>query len=200
MNTWNERLDSLLKESPKTAKDLSDFSGVAPSSITDMRKNRVKSLDSEFLFKAADFFGVRPRWLALGEGEKHAKPQQFNMLTCLNSETVLSATEDLLPATSVSYLYEGTEFSKRWDSGDILLIDTTMNTPRLGFTYLFLDPTTDSYMVRRYTMNDAGTGYGLVTDDNARTPGPYTDIGTIQGVIAGLKCIGRIRKRITDNI
>lgn len=46
--------------------------GIKPPSVADWVSGETKTLDGENLLKAAEFFKVRPRWLATGKGQKSA--------------------------------------------------------------------------------------------------------------------------------
>lgn len=52
--------------------DLARYCGVKPPSVADWVSGKTLKLDGDNLLRAAEFFGVRPRWLSSGKGPKPA--------------------------------------------------------------------------------------------------------------------------------
>lgn len=70
--TIGERLKECLAGPPKrTGKALAAACGVQPPSVSDWLNGETKTLEASNLLAAADFFGVRAKWLADGVGSKY---------------------------------------------------------------------------------------------------------------------------------
>ena len=70
--TLAERLKECLAGPPKrTGKALAAACGVQPPSVSDWLHGETKTLEASNLLAAADFFGVRAKWLADGVGSKY---------------------------------------------------------------------------------------------------------------------------------
>jgi transcriptional regulator with XRE-family HTH domain len=70
--SFAERLEEAMRERGITAAALATAIGVSRASISLLLSKDSKSMRPEHLFAAADFLGVEPRWLAIGEGPKVA--------------------------------------------------------------------------------------------------------------------------------
>lgn len=65
----NERIFYLLKEQNKTAKDLGEYIGVKPSSISAW-KNKGSYPSSKYLVRISEFFNVSLQYLLTGQDER----------------------------------------------------------------------------------------------------------------------------------
>ena len=69
--TLSERLKECLAGPPKrTGKALAEACGVKAPSVSDWLSGETKTIEASNLIAAAEFFGVRPKWLADGVGSK----------------------------------------------------------------------------------------------------------------------------------
>jgi transcriptional regulator with XRE-family HTH domain len=66
-----ERLAEVMQERGITAAALAAALGLTRQSISLLLSRDSKAMRPENLFAAADFLGVEPRWLAIGEGPKY---------------------------------------------------------------------------------------------------------------------------------
>lgn len=70
--TLAERIKEALSGPPKrTSKALAEACGIKPPSVADWLNGRTKNLEGSHLLAAAEFLGVRAKWLADGVGSKH---------------------------------------------------------------------------------------------------------------------------------
>lgn len=70
--TLAERLNEAMNGPPKvTGVALAKACGVSPPSVSGWRTGDSKTLEGSNLLAAADFLGVRPKWLADGVGPKY---------------------------------------------------------------------------------------------------------------------------------
>lgn len=69
--TFHQRLAEAMQERGISGSALAAALGVSRQSISLLLSKDSKSMKPEHLFAAADFLGVEPRWLAIGEGPKH---------------------------------------------------------------------------------------------------------------------------------
>lgn len=71
----SERIQRAIKvviDSGNKQKDIADYCGVSPGSITQWKNGQTKNLKFDNLFKLADLTGFSPRWLAIGEGPERS--------------------------------------------------------------------------------------------------------------------------------
>ena len=69
--TLSARLKLLFKEQPdKSQAGLARATGAKPPSVSDWVSGLTKSMNSEYLSRAASYFNVNSNWLSLGAGPK----------------------------------------------------------------------------------------------------------------------------------
>lgn len=69
----NERIFYLLEEQKRTAKELGEYIGVKPSSISAW-KNEGSYPSSKYVIRISEFFDVPIKYLFTGESEKEGEP------------------------------------------------------------------------------------------------------------------------------
>jgi transcriptional regulator with XRE-family HTH domain len=74
MSTLAKRITARRKELGLSASDLANICGISPAAVFKWESGGTSNLKHDHLFMLADALNVRPRWLALGEGEKLAAP------------------------------------------------------------------------------------------------------------------------------
>lgn len=74
LSTWNERLNWALRERGMTKAALARACKIERASITEWTNGKTKDPKIQPFFLACDALGIRPRWLALGEGPIEPAP------------------------------------------------------------------------------------------------------------------------------
>lgn len=75
LTTFAERLKDVMMGPPKiTNRALAAACGVSQPSVSEWRTGETKSIEGRNLLAAAEFLGVRPKWLAEGVGPKYPDP------------------------------------------------------------------------------------------------------------------------------
>lgn len=73
MKTWNERLQSAIKDSPLTKRALADSVGVSAPTVTDWTSGKIRQLSAENAEKVCTVLGINMKWLLTGKGVMSAR-------------------------------------------------------------------------------------------------------------------------------
>lgn len=71
----SERIQRAIKvviDSGRMQKDIADYCGVSPGSVTQWKNGQTKNLKFDNLYRLADLTGFSARWLAIGEGPERS--------------------------------------------------------------------------------------------------------------------------------
>ncbi len=93
----SERIQRAIKvviDSGRMQKDIADYCGVSPGSVTQWKNGQTKNLKFDNLYRLADLTGFSARWLAIGEGPERSVELPGVQLTSHES-ALLSIYRDL---------------------------------------------------------------------------------------------------------
>lgn len=68
MTTWNERLQTAIKESSLTKRALADSVGVSAPTVTDWTSGKIRQLSAENAERVCSVLGINMKWLLTGKG------------------------------------------------------------------------------------------------------------------------------------
>jgi transcriptional regulator with XRE-family HTH domain len=100
--TLGERVKLAMKGPPKVlGKDLAKACGVSAASVSDWRNGETQTIEGLNLIKAAEFLGVRAKWLAEGTGPIREDVSQDHKVMAPAGQYVFSSKFDSLTSELV---------------------------------------------------------------------------------------------------
>lgn len=194
-----------LSNTKKRGKDFASEMGVTPQFISALKKGSSK-LGADKLWALAEISGVRPEWIATGNGpmlgatdeiiryvpyykssDTHVKEQSNTEAFCPINKGMLSEYGVSDKSKIVAYKVGDDSMSPTLSKGDLILIDVSKQSPESGSLYAIPLPASSNLVIRRLVQNTSGSW--IIRSDN---PDKLRFSDEIISSVYSIKIAGRV--------